>query len=53
MSILNKFRNAREKRAAYYRTVAEIEAMSTETAIDLGIFREDARRIAQQAIYGA
>ena len=52
MSIVSKFRTASAKRAAYNRTVAEIEAMPFEVAIDLGIFREDARQIASRAVYG-
>ena len=42
----------RGKRIAYERTVAEIEAMSHDVALDLDIFREDARKIARQAVYG-
>ena len=52
MSIMTKFRAANAKRAAYYRTVAEIEAMSIDTALDLGIYRGDAHRIAHEAVYG-
>ncbi|SDX51561.1 hypothetical protein [Roseicitreum antarcticum] len=40
------------KRAAYARTVAEIEKMPTSTAIDLGLFKDDAQQIAQRAVYG-
>jgi hypothetical protein len=32
--------------------VAEIEAMSLDVALDLGIFREDAAKIASGAVYG-
>ena len=52
MSIMTKIRAANAKRAAYYRTVAEIESMSVDTALDLGIYRGDAHRIARQAVYG-
>lgn len=52
MSIVTKFREARAKRAAYVRTFNEIQSMSVETALDLGIFREDARRIAHETVYG-
>jgi uncharacterized protein YjiS (DUF1127 family) len=37
----------------YRRTVAEIEAMPLDVALDLEIWREDARRIARHAVYGA
>jgi uncharacterized protein YjiS (DUF1127 family) len=37
----------------YRRTVTEIEAMPLDVALDLDIFREDARRIAHEAVYGA
>lgn len=40
------------KRAAYLRTVAEINAMSLEVAIDLDIYKPDARKIAGRAVYG-
>ncbi|MEM6610251.1 MAG: hypothetical protein AAF689_16940 [Pseudomonadota bacterium] len=53
MSIMTKIRSARANRAAYNRTVAEIEAMSLGTALDLGLFREDAHLIARRAVYGS
>lgn len=40
------------KRRQYLRTVSEIEAMPLDVALDLGIFREDARDIAAKAVYG-
>jgi len=45
--IVNQLLDAAQKRIAYARTVAEIEAMSLDVALDLGIFREDAPKIAQ------
>ena len=45
--------DAAQKRIAYNRTVAEIEAMPLDVALDLGIFREDAHQIAARAVYGA
>jgi uncharacterized protein YjiS (DUF1127 family) len=42
----------RRKRAAYNRTVDEISRMPLDVALDLGIFREDAHKIALQAVYG-
>lgn len=49
---MTKLRDAVQKRVAYRRTVREIEAMSLDTALDLNIFREDARKIAAKAVYG-
>lgn len=51
-SIVNSLRNAAAKRAAYNRTVAEISNMPLDVALDLGIFREDAEKIAYRAVYG-
>ena len=51
-SIMSQLRNAAAKRAAYNRTVDEIERMPLDVALDLGIFREDARKIAYSAVYG-
>jgi uncharacterized protein YjiS (DUF1127 family) len=39
--------------AKYRRTVAEIERMPLDVALDLDIWREDAHRIARRAVYGA
>ncbi|MFT4619356.1 MAG: hypothetical protein ACI9KS_000396 [Sulfitobacter sp.] len=50
--IVNQLFDAAQKRIAYARTVAEIEAMSLDVALDLGIFREDASKIAAGAVYG-
>ena len=50
--IVNRLRDAATKRAAYNNIVHEISSMPLEVALDLGIFREDARQIAQQAVYG-
>ena len=52
MTVLNQVRSAIEKRVAYTRLKHELEAMPLETAIDLGMFREDAGKIAAKAIYG-
>jgi len=51
-AIMTPLRTAAEKRAAYNRTVAEISGMPLDVALDLGIFREDARLIARNAVYG-
>lgn len=50
--IVTKLRSAAYKRMEYARTVAEIENMPLDVALDLGIFREDARKIAAAAVYG-
>ena len=52
-SLFHSLRSAAAKRAAYERTVAEIEAMSLDVALDLDIHRPDARKIAYKAVYGA
>ena len=52
MTVLNTVRTAIEKRAAYSRLKHELATMRLETAIDLGMFREDAGKIASKAIYG-
>jgi len=52
MTVLNTVRNIVEKRARYMRTKAELKNMPRDTAIDLGIFKEDASKIAFRAVYG-
>jgi hypothetical protein len=52
MTVLTTVRTAIEKRVAYTRLKYELQSMPVETAIDLGMFREDASKIAAQAIYG-
>ncbi|MEM9320211.1 MAG: hypothetical protein AAGA70_14590 [Pseudomonadota bacterium] len=52
MSILSTIRTMQNRRSAYRKTVFEIEAMPLNTAIDLGLFREDAHKIARAAVYG-
>ena len=52
MTVLNTVRTAMKKRAAYNRLKYELASMRLETAIDLGMFREDADKIATKAIYG-
>lgn len=51
-SMMTQLKDAARKRAAYNRTVREIENMPLDVALDLGIFREDAHRIARSAVYG-
>ena len=52
MTFLNDLRVALQKRATYERIKHELQMMPTETAIDLGLFREDAAKIASKAVYG-
>lgn len=52
MNVLNTVRTAVQKRVAYTRLRNELRSMPLETAIDLGMFREDAAKIAAKAIYG-
>lgn len=52
MPMISRFRDAARKRAAYHRTVAELQALPIDTALDLGIYHGDARTIARKAVYG-
>lgn len=52
MIVLTNVRHAIEKRARYMRTKAELANMPTQTAIDLGLFKEDAEKTAYRAVYG-
>lgn len=52
-SIVEKVRSSVEKRAAFNRTYEELRYMRRETAIDLGLFPEDAYQTAYKAVYGA
>ena len=52
MTLINTIREIAAKRIAYERTVAELEAMPLEVALDLDIHRPDARKIARKAVYG-
>jgi uncharacterized protein YjiS (DUF1127 family) len=53
IGIISTLKTAARKRAAYNRTVAELEALPLDVALDLDIHRGDARAIARRAIYGA
>jgi len=52
MSIYSNVVSAFQKRAQFNRTCYEIRNMPQDVAIDLGIFREDAAKIAAKAVYG-
>jgi hypothetical protein len=51
-TLMTRIQDSLRKRAAYARTVAEIEAMPLEVAIDLDIYKPDAAKIAAKAVYG-
>lgn len=51
-TLFAQYRAELAKRAAYRRTRDEIAALPRSVAIDLGIFPEDADRIAREAIWG-
>jgi uncharacterized protein YjiS (DUF1127 family) len=46
-------RHSVTKYLAYRRTAAELQKLDLDTALDLDIYRPDARRIARRAVYGA
>lgn len=50
--IVDRLRTAAEKRARFNRIYHELRSMPRETAIDLGMFPEDAYHIAHQTVYG-
>ncbi len=52
MSVIEKIRDARRKRAAYVRTRNEIARMPMAIAWDLNIYPGDAEKIAREAVYG-
>ncbi len=49
---LNTLRTRLQKYAAYKRTQRALRAMPADTAIDLGLFHDDADRTATRAVYG-
>jgi uncharacterized protein YjiS (DUF1127 family) len=53
MLTMTDLRSRLDAWAKYRRTVAEIERMPLDVALDLDIWREDARNIARRAVYGA
>lgn len=52
MTVIEKLKAAAEMHARYRRTRDEIARMPRDVALDLGIFPEDAERIARKAVYG-
>lgn len=51
-SIAKQLKTAARKRAEFNRTYTELSAMSRETALDLGLFPEDAYKTAHATVYG-
>lgn len=51
-SIVEKMKASARKRAEFNRTYRELRAMPRETALDLGMFPEDAYKTAHRAVYG-
>lgn len=50
--IINRLKNAAAKRAEFNRTYNELRYMPRDTAIDLGMFPEDAYQVAYSHVYG-
>ncbi len=51
-SIIARLKTAAAKRAEFNRTYNELRSMRRETAIDLGMFPEDAYSVAYAHVYG-
>ena len=52
MSLITSLRNAAQRRAAYRRTLFELQGLPASLAEDLGIYPGDTRRLAREAVYG-
>ncbi len=52
LNVIASLKAAAANRAAYRRTRDEIARLPRDIALDLGIFPEDASRIAWTAVYG-
>ncbi|MES2846282.1 MAG: hypothetical protein V4804_02185 [Pseudomonadota bacterium] len=50
-TVINRLKSAAANRALYRRTRDEIASLPRDIAIDLGIFPEDADRLAYDAVY--
>jgi len=51
-NVFEKLKTAARNHARYVETRDEIAKMPLDVALDLGIYRGDANRIAYQAVYG-
>lgn len=52
MSLITSLRDAARKRAAYRRTLFELQGVPSSLAEDIGILPGDARKLAREAVYG-
>lgn len=52
LNLLTNLRRHAAERALYRRTRDEIAAMPRSVAIDVGIFGEDAAKLAHKAVWG-
>nr|WP_319246566.1 hypothetical protein [uncultured Celeribacter sp.] len=52
MKVFASLKNAAQKRAAYRRTLAELDALPQKVKADLNMDYDRARSVARQAIYG-
>jgi uncharacterized protein YjiS (DUF1127 family) len=52
MTLFTNLRTAVQKRAAYRRTVNELNAIPAYLAEDIGIYPGQAPRLAREAVYG-
>ena len=51
-NFIANYRAAAAKRALFRRTRDEIASLSRRDALDLGLFPEDAEKIARRAVWG-
>lgn len=52
MSLITSLRAAAQKRAAYRRTLFELQGIPASLSEDVAIFPGDACRLAREAVYG-
>ncbi len=53
LAVLTRISSRLRSYARYRQTVTELEAMPLDVALDLNIYRGDARHLARRAVYGA
>ena len=52
LNVIQSFKDAAQRRHRYHQIRDEIAGLSRREAIDLGLYPEDADRIAWDAVYG-
>jgi uncharacterized protein YjiS (DUF1127 family) len=52
MALFTTLRDAAARRAAYRRTVFELQGLSGRISEDVGIYPGDEKALARQAVYG-